>query len=198
MVRLARIVERCQRNFDWSKPIPNKDVKYILNVATSMPTKQQLDFYNITVIESEPLAREFYTTCTIPDECYYEGDEWRNSQTYAPLLLLYSTWPKYERYEPQNDIAMSMGISSSAAALAAANLGYKTGFCKCIDSRLAEEFVKKYFRKNVWDPTLAIGIGHPLEGFDRTDGVVDGEVVYNAETYGDKDIKIFRHPRRSP
>ena len=196
MVRLARIVERCQRNFDWSKPIPNKDVKYILNVATSMPTKQQLDFYNITVIESEPLAREFYTTCTIPDECYYEGDEWRN-QTYAPLVLLYSTYPKYNRYEPYNDIAMSMGLSSGAAALAAANLGYKTGFCKCIDEHRTNAFVWNHFHKKIWDPTLAVGIGHPLEGFDRTEGVLDGEVKYHAGSDGDKEIKIFRRSNRS-
>ena len=187
MVELAKIVERCQRNFDWSKPVPNKDVKYILNVATSMPTKQQEEFYNITVIEDESLAREFYEVCSVA-----EGDDWRNSQTYAPLLLLYSTYPKYNGYEPYNDIAMSIGISASAAVLAAANLGYKTGFCKCIDDKLTMQFVKKHFRKKIWDPTLAIGIGHPLEGVDRRHGILDGEIVYRAETCGDKDIKIFR------
>ena len=197
MVKLAKIAERCQRNFDFSKPVPNKSVKYILNVATSMPTKQQQEFYNITVIEEERLAREFYTTCTIPDECYYEGDEWRNSQTYAPLVLLYATSDKYERYEPKNDIYMSMGISASAASLAAVNLGYKTGFCKCIDSELAEQFVQKHFYKRVNNPTLALGIGLPLEGYDRSDGVVDGKVVYRAGSDGDKNISIFRRPHRS-
>tara|TARA_B100001057_G_scaffold53610_5_gene47630 strand:- start:19273 stop:19749 length:477 start_codon:yes stop_codon:yes gene_type:complete len=158
-----------------------------------MPTKQQQNFYNITVIEEEPLAREFYTTCSIAD-----GEEWRNSQTYAPLVLLYSTYPKYNRYEPYNDIAMSIGLSSGAAALAAANLGYKTGFCKCIDEHLTNAFVWDHFRKKVWDPTLAVGIGHSLEGFDRTEGVLDGEVKYQAESNGDKEIKIFRRPRPSP
>ena len=192
MVRLARTVERCQRNFDHTKRIPNRHVKYILNCATSMPTKQQQNFYNITVVEEEPLAREFYTTCTTPDENYHEGDEWRNSQTYAPLVLIYSTYKKYDGYEPYNDIAMSIGLSSGAAALAAANLGYKTGFCKCIHEHLTNDFIWDHFRKTVWDPSLAVGIGHPLEGFDRTEGVLDGEVKYHAESDGDKEIKIFR------
>ena len=196
MVRLARTVERCQRNFDHTKRIPNKHVKYILNCATSMPTKQQQNFYNITVIEEEPLAREFYTTCAI-DVNNPAGEEWRNSQTYAPLVLLYSTYPKYNRYEPYNDIAMSMGLSSGAAALAAANLGYKTGFCKCIDEHRTNAFVWNHFRKKIWDATLAVGIGHPLEGFDRTEGVLDGEVKYHAGSDGDKEIKIFRRSNRS-
>lgn len=190
MLDLAKTVERCQRNFDWSRPLPNKHVKTILNVATTMPTKQQIKFYHISAIESEPLAREFYTTCCIDD-----GTPYSNSQTYAPLLLIWACAPGFYDYDPYCDISMSCGISASAAALTAANLGYKTGFCKCINDELAEEFFMKHFNKQIRDPMLALGIGHPLEDFERTDCVLDGKIMHRANSYGDKKITSCRYPK---
>jgi len=190
MLNLAKTVERCQRNFDWSKPLPNKHVKYILDVATCMPTKQNQKYYNVSAIESEPLAREFYVVC-----CEDDGVKYRNSQVYAPLLLIWSCAPGFYKHDPYNDISMSCGISSSAAALTAASLGYKTGFCKCINDELTEEFFMKHFGRQIRDPMVALGIGHPLEGFDRTECVLDGKVVNHAHSCGDKKIMSYRYPK---
>ena len=143
MIELANTIEKCQRNFDWSKPLPNKHVKKILNVASSMPTKQQLQYYHITAIENEALAREFYTTCTQSD-----GTPYANSQTYAPLLLIWTCNKNYKDHAPYTDVHMSVGISSAAAALTSASLGYKTGFCKCIEK-------EKNYYKNKEDKQIA-------------------------------------------
>lgn len=188
MIELANTIEKCQRNFDWSKPLPNKHVKTILNVASSMPTKQQLQYYHISAIENEAIAREFYTTCTQSD-----GTPYANSQTYAPLLLIWTCNKNYQDHDPYNDVHMAVGISSAAAALTAANLGYKTGFCKCIDKEMVVPFYKKHFGKTIVDPCLALGIGHPLDGYTRHDAILDDKIVTTIPSNGTKNISTFRY-----
>ena len=208
--------QHCQRNWDLNKEIPQEDLDLIVHAATQCPSKQNVAFYKVHFITNREVIEAVHDK-TAGFTNYETGGSETNSQTLANLLIAFEeedyidrhttdtvfrndellAHDKYERYEPKNDIYMSMGISASAASLAAVNLGYKTGFCKCIDSELAEQFVQKHFYKRVNNPTLALGIGHPLEGYDRSDGVVDGKVVYRAGSDGDKNISIFRRPHRS-
>ena len=86
-----------------------------------------------------------------------------------------------------------MGMSSSAAALAGAELGYKTGFCKCFEPPRAKKILEKYIGKLPGDEVpLMLGIGKPDENFDTRDIAVDGVFQGTKGTSGNKDIPIHR------
>ena len=42
-IATAKIAERCQRNWDYSRPIPQEHIDIIVGAATTMPTKQNHD-----------------------------------------------------------------------------------------------------------------------------------------------------------
>ena len=192
--RITETVQRCQRNYDLTEAIPREHQDYIIHCATQMPTRQQRIHYNITVVDDVALTREVYARYA------YDKDDrdhdLRNGQTYAPLLLIFGTDskmhsdPKYS-YR-QYDIPMSIGLSAGAAAMAAVELGYVTGFCKCFDEPQLEQWIESTYGRQCRDPRLMLGIGRSNDRFDRTECVIDDKVVYTASSMGDKEIEIIR------
>ena len=56
----AKIAERCQRNWDYSKPIPQDDIDTIVNTAKTMPTKQNRMYYRIIVSTNQKYNKKLY------------------------------------------------------------------------------------------------------------------------------------------
>ena len=194
LLNSIKTVERCQRNFDLTQPVPENHIKFILDAATSMPTRQNRIHYNITVVNDTELTRDIYTNIAFDKDD--RDHDLRNGQTYAPLLLIFGTDSEMlnnEKYSYRKyDVPMSVGLASGAAAIAASSLGYVTGFCKCFNEDLLEQWILKTYNKKSIEPRLMLGIGKPNTKFDRTECVIDDEVVYTAGSMGDKDIEIFR------
>ena len=181
----AETAERCQRNFDLSEPIPQADIDYITSVCTTMPTKNNRVHYRLIIINDIQLTKRIYT-----ESAFTQGDkkrrevpnQYRNGQVYSPLLLLWdaSVRNKFNQ-ETYEDMLVSIGISSGAAALAAVELGYKTGFCACFQEKILGKLLKKHFQQPLdLDIQLMLGIGMPNNNFQRTESVVDNKVVYNS------------------
>lgn len=217
LIEASTIAQRCQRNWDHSIPVTSEDVETLTKVATTMPTKQNIDYFELLVSTNAKFNQMCYDIAVNPDDPYFaEGDnKLRNAQVNSSLLMIWV--PNYDNplmgdravnttdddgnltgdYEGCNrDIAT--GISSGATALAAAQLGYRTGFCACMDWPKLKDSVKKDFT----DPELlrvvdklgdknnglCLGIGHSNSNFKRTEVVKDNKVILKISSF-DKEIK---------
>lgn len=161
----------CQRNWDYSIEIPENDISALVNVAKHMPTKQNLECYQLVVSNNREFNKYFY-------ELSYDGiddnNKWRNGQVNAPLLFLW-VWPNgtWERtHEIQKDFNTACGISSGAVALSANMLGYRTGFCRCFQGETITKEMNKLLNINSDGVFLALGIGYPNTKYQSN------EVVY--------------------
>ena len=113
-----------------------------------------------------------------------------NSQINANLLLLWCEGTEKQEEESDRDIAI--GISSGAAALAAAELGYKTGFCKCFIGDTVEKLLRKQKIKTFNQTYLMLGIGKPNTDFDIRVPVINGKPQRKRISQGKKNILIRR------
>jgi len=179
ILKLAKIVEPCQRNWDKSFSLSTEHIEYIVQTATTMPTKKNLNSYNLFCITKKEIIRGIY------EKAYdiNEGNMMLNQpQIDANLLLI---WTYSDSKENDYDRNTNIGISAGAASLAAAELGYKTGFCKCF----AHDEVKKLL-DTIYDIALALGIGKPDHRFDRTVIVQNNQKVGRRISKGPKNISV--------
>lgn len=216
LIEASLIAERCQRNWDYSKPISQQDIDTLVSVAVNMPTKQNLEYYDLVVSTSRQFNEICYASSFNPDDPYYNNEIGmaRNSQVNAPLLLIWipkllDQFSNQERlvisdnsntgdFLPKN-IDTAIGVSAGSTALAAAQLGLKTGFCSCM------YMLKVYESAHVQskDPIvleiskklaetqdgLFLGIGYPNKSYDRKDVLKDDKLFTTVGSY-DKQIKV--------
>jgi nitroreductase len=185
--KYAETAERCQRNYDITQLLPKEHVDYILSVCTTMPSKNNKNLYRLLAIQNTSISKKIYIK-----GAWAAGDpnlkevpnQYRNGQVYAPLLLIWdgSICPKGRN--SREDHLMAVGISSGAAALAAAELGYKTGFCVCFEEKKVEGVLNKHIGQTLnLKITLMLGIGLPDSRFDRKECVLNDKVVYTCGSF---------------
>ena len=174
---LSKIVNHCQRNWEYT-PIPNEHIDAIVDAGRNMPTKQSTKSYTIVIITNPEIISRMYEESYDLRDLNYGG----NTQVDAPLLLAFLMNKKVIRKEPIRPIKlkfggnrterakntnlqitnMEIGLSAGACALQAAELGYKTGFCKCISD--PDMLVKTILGQSPKDYKimLLLGIGNPI------------------------------------
>lgn len=183
----AKNSEKCQRNWNHSAAIPDDHIDYIIKVCTTMPTKQNLNIYQLHAITNNEIIKKIYDISYDPKNY---ADTFRfNSQTSAPLLLVWSAMPGAQF---QNDVDIAVGISSGAAALAASELGYKTGFCKCFENRPLRKILKIKGDSTNTDPILILGIGLPNDALEHNAVVLEKGIRKKESLAGKKNIKVSR------
>ena len=187
LLACAETAQRCQRN--WSdQGVDTEDLdRIIMRVCTTMPTKQNVPNYRLIASNDRELNHRIVETAAYqPVDVKQFSRGIQNHQLLAPTVLLWYGDAQFAaKYnEPDHvfkeDLYNSVGISSGAAALAAASLGYKTGFCKCmeqdsLDALLRDHGVEISPHQGF---VCGLGIGHPLEGYAHTDGVYRGTVTH--------------------
>lgn len=166
MIRdLALTSNHCQRNWE-DTPVEESKIQAIIDACTRMPTKQNFDYYELVVV-TDPYVRhkiakysidKIFKTRFKQNEIYPRHG---NPQMQAPLLLLWFSKKDYDQYK---DVNVSIGISSSAASLAAVEQGLATGFCQCVQGpKIRELLVNNGYidqdRHLAFE--LAMGIGYP-------------------------------------
>lgn len=199
LIKAVKSAERCQRNWDHSKPILEKDIKTIVEIATTMPTKNNRSYYELIVSTNKDFNRMCYEHAVDPRNDHFQNRKiHRNTQANAPLIMIWRTTDLKNVDNPFNDeykkdFLVSIGISSGSAVLTANQLGYKTGYCGCIQAKeLFEKIEKDYgipVTNNIYYDGLLVGFGHPDTNFNRVDCVLDGEHGFTAESV-DKTIDI--------
>ena len=165
----AKSANHAQRNW-LDEPMDMQRVKEFIEIARSMPTKQNIDVYKLVVSTNKEFNTFIYNNAIDPiheqNKKYDHGGEFiRNSMVLAPLLFIYIIYTNLD--DPNillGDAYIGAGISSGAVALAAAGRGYKTGFCSCLKYDIIPELKEKYnIPLNLEDKMdlLALGIGYP-------------------------------------
>ena len=193
LIDYSKSANHCQRNWDYTQKIPQKDIDIIVNTAINMPTKQNLKTYKLLVSDDLDFNHQLYELATDPlnPQSFDRPLPHRNMQVYAPLLLIFARIPldldqidpnilershfnRMSQGESSTHYSMSVGIASGAAALAANQMGYSTGFCQCFDHKKLSLFFKE---KNIqyfnYQSLITLGIGKPLEKYNWND------LVYN-------------------
>lgn len=161
--------QRCQRNWDLNKIIPKEDLDLIVTSATECPTKQNIEFYNLHVIQDRDIIEDIH------DKTYFENDNQEgrtNPQVLANALLVFSknklensknqenvnnvngNMTSNDEVTVEEDLHQSIGIAAGFVNLTASMLDYETGCCKCFDAQEVKRILNTEF-----DPVLLMGVG---------------------------------------
>lgn len=196
--------QHCQRNWDYEKTIDIDQIKWLWNVGTTTPTKENVDSFDISVVTDRTLITEISKVATnnpsYQEEWGQFKDRVQNPQTLAHAVFLFWLREELSVTELRDDrgrmsfddwynvVMAEIGISASAVAVAANLMGLKTGFCRCIDFNLITTKFKKKFDRHPEDRLMLIlGIGHPLT--DRPHNYHNNKNYHNP-TFK-KDLKTF-------
>lgn len=172
--------QKCQRNWDLEQSISSEDKELIIEAATNSPSKQNLNYFKLHVIEDReviekihentkgfgPIYKDFDANKTpkkLADKGishYQESDEegtwYTNSQVLGQMLLAFTknepTQIREENDSYEEDRAMAIGISAGYVNMIATQLGYSTGCCKCMDSEAITDILGE-------SPILLMGVG---------------------------------------
>ena len=189
LLNCAKNIEPCQRNWDENFVIPEEHIQYILDVCTTVPTKQNMNVYSLVAItDRQTMFNIFKKAAYNPDD--YNRTFMRNSQINANALLVWCDGT--EEPEDERDRDLAIGISSGSAALAAAELGYSTGFCKCFVPEKITKVLRKQNIKTNNNTYLMLGIGKPNNEYNRRIPLVNGYPQRPHVSQGKKDILIRR------
>lgn len=188
------IVGQTQRNWDHSKPIPDEHIKVIVEAAHHAPFKQSIEAFRMFVSTNMDFNNMVYKWGH-DKNLENEEQRWLNGQLAAPLLICFAMYemdsiPEIIRsVNSREENIFSSGVVAGITALTANGLGYKTGFCGCVQWReMISEFKKETgskVLKEFWEEKhiaefICLGIGHPLENYHRGTSIIDGKkVAYN-------------------
>ena len=165
----AKNANYCQRNWDRSFKLPEEDVEVLTKIAEYMPSKQNIDYFNLLVsTDTEFNQWLFEAAILLGDENSYT----RNSQVTAPLVFMYFETLSKKKFQRTNQstsdeemfrtVGSSIGISVGAVSLAANNMGYRTGFCQCLEGKkITDKLIEKHSLDFGTAPRLVLGIGKP-------------------------------------
>ena len=190
MSKLKQLTEDivvCQRNWDEDFDMPKEHMDYIIDCCTTVPTKQQEEIYSIVAITKRKIIKKLFAHAYSKREKIATKN--KNSQVLANLLLLYIPGPIAKTHF---SYGIAVGMSANAAALAGAELGYKTGFCKCMETLDVRTVIEKFSNVKIdaKPMMLMLGIGKPDDNFDPRDVVVGGKKINEQESHGTKEIKV--------
>jgi nitroreductase len=163
--------QHCQRNWDLSKQIPQEDLDVIIAAATECPSKQNLDFYSLLVIQNQEIQQKIYeNTYTRP-----AGDPRgrKNPQVLANTLLVFvpkdpnktvrnlemneyvrGNMTEKTKNKLDHDTHQAIGVAAGFVNVVAQSLGYATGCNICMNSDAIKKIlgIEKH-------PELMMGIG---------------------------------------
>lgn len=188
---LVNEFQKCQRNFNLDKAVPEDIAKWLLEIGYATPTKQNLDTFEIVCVTNRDSIKKFVKAATnSPEESQdmspslkkmLKEGRTQNPQTDANLLFLFFIKRKQrkskmreerEKGRPSDDqyyrvtTNLEIGLSASAIGIAAHSIGMKTGFCRCIDHDALPDILSQY-KINKYDLEVMLGVGYPLYK-DRT------------------------------
>jgi|TARA_B100000085_G_scaffold126695_3_gene115346 nitroreductase len=167
--------QRCQRNWDLDKKIPEEDIKTMKISVTECSSKQNRVFYKAIFIQDREKIEAIHEAT---DGFVYNletGASTTNPQTLANLLVAFvddrdpsegtRTTEEYSngriKGEYKHDADIALGVGSGYLTLAANLLGYKTGCCQCFDTKEVGKILGEE------KPLLLMGIGYPGKNKSR-------------------------------
>lgn len=137
--------QRCQRNWDLTKTIPQEHIDLLLKVATTSPTKQNKEWYQLVYTTDRNIIEKLYSIAYEPRDSEYEQK--LNTQVRAHMVMIWlhcnektddlsrggeDYGESINQNSREENVTFNAGISSGIVSLTANMLGYRTGFCQCV------------------------------------------------------------------
>lgn len=192
--------QHCQRNWDLSRQIPEKDMRVLVDCVSQCPSKQNVAFYKTHFITNRELIEKLHDTTL--GFVTKDGVE-TNPQTLANLLIVFEknnfeaelANRKYQNVQTadvlqngenasdenkeflRRDGEVALGIAAGYLNLAASMLGYATGCCSCFDGGKVQEILKLDR-----SPLLLMGIGFKNPNLNRRVHHLRHDVVFGTNS----------------
>lgn len=189
--------QHCQRNWDLSKTVPETDIELMIHAATQCPSKQNVAFYNLTVIQDRSTIEQLHAN-TQGFRFLDTNEVVTNSQVLANLLFVFTATEQTQRSMNKNrsdeaadmsvvlrDANIALGIASGYLNLTATMLGYSTGCCQCFDPDAVRDILDTDER-----PLLMMGIGYKNPELNRRIHHADHDTVFT--TFKKETIQVTR------
>ena len=199
--------QKCQRNWDLSKQISDADKSLIIESATNCPSKQNLNYYKLHVIEDrdkiekihentrgfgpiysdyDPELREENAFDNTKED---EGKMYTNAQVMGQMLLAFTKnedalLQRQKKDDWSEDRSMAIGIAAGYVNVVATQLGYATGCCKCMDSKAVKDVLGE-------TPILLMGVGCADKTRDRREHHTENFVFPTLKK--NKNIEVTYH-----
>ena len=172
---LIEQTQHCQRNWDLDKSLDQETIDWLFDVGYNMPTKQNLSSVQIVAFTDRTII-EHLTKSAVNKG--WSQPRTKNPQMLAPVVFaFFEKNDKDERKRSQqkrmgnNTTMIEIGLAAGAMALAANNIGLRTGFCKCfyplesgLDKKNKVARALRNYKIKGTDIGLALGVGYPVEG----------------------------------
>ena len=175
--------QKCQRNWDLNKQIPEEDKNLIIESATNCPSKQNLNYFKLHVIEDREMIEKIHDNTkgfgpiysdydselrgenSYDENRQEEGEMYTNPQVLGQMLLAFTKnedtlLQRQEDDDWSEDRSMAIGIAAGYVNVVATQLGYSTGCCKCMNSEAVAEILGE-------SPILLMGVGIADKTRDR-------------------------------
>lgn len=195
--------QRCFRNWDLDKEIPQEHVDLMKFATTQSPSLQNVAFFKIHWLhDRETIEKVHACTHGAPyriengkkivdpnpreDDHLYEMGDTTQSQALANIVVVYERYYQPEDYFKEKrirdnptdtDTLIALGISSGYLNMTASLLGYETGCCISIDHNKLKETLKME-----GDPLLIMGVGVKDPSMSRRVHHVHHDVIYPTNT----------------
>ena len=198
-------IQKCQRNWDYSKEIPKEHIDYLLWVAQNAPSKQHEAYYDVYYTYKRKTIEELYKwtwgSTHSSDITNRPPATWRNPQVNANFFMLFvmkhpptarnsmvdGTTAKTDHAPRWENGLVAVGTALGLVMRAAAELGYATG-CNKNNSQGPDCDFNWERRLGLFDDIYVhkkkkmlygLGIGYPQEGRPRNE-FDDYELVIGA------------------
>ncbi len=185
-------IQQCQRNwnydkFDISKPFFNESIQELLYIATHSPTKQHEAYFDVYWTADRDVIQEMSRYTWGNTHRREPPSNWRNTQSNASVYFIWvakepdthlnsnadGTLKDNTHPERWLNAYVSIGMSLSLTARAAARMGYKTGYNKNHNDIDGNDYWERKLgilpdvisgKKRI---TYGLGIGYPRDDMER-------------------------------
>lgn len=177
-----RQLQKCQRNWDYSKKIPQEHVDHFLWVAQNAPSKQWQAYYDVYYFTKREVIEEFYQWTWGSTHSRIPPATWRNPQMNANLYILFvvketepvqncnndGTFAKTTDRHMWDNAYCHVGLALGLVMKAAVDLGYHTGCNK--SNGMGPDYDYQWEKRlGIYDDVMqnkkklsfGIGIGYP-------------------------------------
>ena len=190
IVKAIHRSQHTQRNFNREKVMPIEDIKTIITAATQCPSKQNLAFYDLHIVQNHDVIDEIYkttTNITMKPEARVGNERLSNPQVLANLLLVFtqSDFMNSSKVNHKNlrdlregtsskvnhkrileaDMHQAAGIAAEYVNIVSTLLGYETGCCRCVMDN--EKLLSLLGIDKKVPILLLMGVGFKNDGMNR-------------------------------
>jgi nitroreductase len=183
--------QHCQRNWDLTKEVPERDLKVMETAITQCPSKQNYAYYKPYIITNRDTIEAIYDE-TDGFDYNAEGDTVKNVQVLANVLVAFVEDDQYmhedgtretnavdakeaghELPEQARQRQLALGIAAGYLNLSSTMMGYSTGCCTCFNEAGVQKALGT--NKNVH---LLMGVGIADESKPRREKHDDPDFIY--------------------